>query len=440
MKLTTKTDLHLTYCTNIHPGETWAEVEHNLKQYVLPLKTRLSPDKPFGIGLRLADTAARELLDRDNLSKFKAWLQTHDLYVFTLNGFPYGGFHHQVVKDKVYAPDWRSSERLNYTLRLIEILTALLPNSLDGGISTLPLSYKPWLQNSDEKRTLHQSSLNLAIAIAKMVRIYQNTGKLLHIDLEPEPDGMLENTTEVINFFRDWLLPIAGSWLQQEFSVSQTIAETWVREHIGVCYDTCHFAVEYEEPEDIVRRLNNAGIKIGKIQLSSAIKIDIPLEINQRKLILEKLSPFAESTYLHQVIARYEDKSNETAASNLRHYSDLSLALPHFLTTEAREWRTHFHVPIFVGNHTTGVQPQLFESTQEHIEKLFQLLPDVATHHLEIETYTWEVLPSEMKLDILTSIEREYQWVLSAINKRSLVNKQVGEVIYPQGYRFAYKT
>ena len=119
MKLTTKTDLHLTYCTNIHPGETWAEVEHNLRQYVLPLKTRLCRDRPFGIGLRLADVAARELLEDDNLDRFRAWLQTHNLYVFTLNGFPYGGFHHQVVKDKVYAPDWSTSERLDYTLRLI---------------------------------------------------------------------------------------------------------------------------------------------------------------------------------------------------------------------------------------------------------------------------------------------------------------------------------
>ncbi|MBE9043629.1 metabolite traffic protein EboE [Pleurocapsales cyanobacterium LEGE 10410] len=414
MKLATKTDLHLTYCTNIHPGETWTEVEQNLKQYILPLKTRLSPDRPFGIGLRLANIAAKELLDEDNLARFQTWLQTQDLYVFTLNGFPYGGFHHQIVKDKVYAPDWRSSERLDYTVRLMEILKVLLPDSLDGGISTLPISYKPWQQNHDDiQQTLHQSSLNLAIAIAKMVRIHQNTGKLLHIDLEPEPDGMLENTAEMIDFFQDWLLPIAGKWLQQELSVSQAIAESWITEHIRVCYDTCHFAVEYEEPKEIVQKLACAGIKIGKIQLSSAIKIDIPTKIEQRQLILEKLLPFAESTYLHQVIARHGDKSD---LKHLKHYSDLSTALPHFLTTEAKEWRTHFHVPIFIRNYTTGLQRQLFESTQEHIEKLLQLLSDnFVSHHLEIETYTWEVLPPEMKLDILTSIEREYRWVLSAI-------------------------
>ena len=408
MKLATQTDLHLTYCSNIHPGETWTEVESNLKQYLPQLKARLSPDDPFGIGLRLADIAARELLTGDHLAQFQIWLRSQDLYVFTLNGFPFGSFHHQVVKDQVYAPDWCTSERLDYTLRLIEILTVLLPSDLDGGISTLPISYKPWWQNSEGKEgVLHQSSLNLAIAIAKLAEVYQQTGKLIHIDLEPEPDGMLENTQEVIDFFQDWLFPTAGKWLQEHRGVEQSVAKDWITEHIRVCYDTCHFAVEYEEPQDIIQNFKTAGIKIGKIQLSSAIKIDILPEINQRKAILDKISPFAESTYLHQVIAKH-------GGGNFQHYADLSTALEHFLTTEAQEWRTHFHVPIFIPKF------QLFESTQDHIVKLLTMLPnDDLGHHLEIETYTWEVLPTELKLDILTSIEREYQWVLSVITNQS---------------------
>lgn len=407
MKLATQTDLHLTYCSNIHPGETWAEVKHNLKQYIPQLKARLSPDDSFGVGLRLADIAARELLEGDNLVQLKAWLDEQDLYVFTLNGFPFGSFHHQVVKDKVYAPDWSTSERLEYTLKLIEILTVLLPPELDGGISTLPISYKPWWQNAEDKeRVLHQSSLNLGIAISKLVEVYQQTGKLIHIDLEPEPDGMLENTQEMIDFFQDWLLPIAGKWLQKNSEVEQLVAENWIREYVRVCYDTCHFAVEYEEPQDIIRRFNNAGIKIGKIQLSSAIKIAISSQQIQRQPILEQLSSFAESTYLHQVIANHGE-------GNLQHYADLSNALEHFLTTEAKEWRTHFHVPLFISKY------QLFESTQDHLVKLLNMLPnDAISHHLEIETYTWEVLPAEIKLDILTSIEREYQWVLSVISSK----------------------
>ena len=411
MKLATKNELHLTYCTNIHPGETWQEVESNLKQYIPQLKARLSPDKPFGIGLRLADIAAKELLEADNLAKFKTWLQSEDLYVFTLNGFPFGSFHHQVVKDKVYAPDWTKPERLDYTLRLIDILAVLLPDNLDGGISTLPVSYKLWWRNSEEKeRVLREGSLNLAYAIAKLAEVEQNTGKLIHIDLEPEPDGMLENSQEIIDYFQNWLIPVAGEWLQNKKGIERSQAETWIREYIRVCYDTCHFAVEYEQPENIIRAFKDAGIKIGKIQLSSAIKIDIPPESDRRKAILDELSPFAESTYLHQVIADHGEE-------NFKHYNDLGNALKHFLTTDATQWRTHFHVPIFVANY------HLFESTQDHISQLLQMLPNEAIgHHLEIETYTWEVLPPEMKLDISTSIEREYQWILSVISQQSTVN------------------
>lgn len=409
MKLSTTNDLHLTYCTNIHPGETWSEVESNLKQYLPQLKTRLSPDSLFGVGLRLANIAVKELLEQDNLIKFKTWLKSEDLYVFTLNGFPYGEFHHQVVKDKVYAPDWTKTERLDYTLRLITVLATLLPNDIDGGISTVPISYKPWCHDSEEReKVLHYGSLNLAQAIAKMAEVYQSTGKLIHIDLEPEPDGMLENSQEVINFFHNWLLPVGKQWLSQHLGISYSVAEYWIKQHIRVCYDTCHFAIEYEEPQDIVQRFRDAEIKIGKIQLSSAIKIAVPVVKSERQSIIDKLLPFAESTYLHQVIAR---ESEET----FKHYADLADALEQFLTTEAQEWRTHFHVPIFLANY------EQFESTQDHIAKLLQMLPneDIG-HHLEIETYTWEVLPQEMKLDILTSIEREYQWVLNTLKTSAL--------------------
>ena len=409
MKLTAQNDLHLTYCTNIHPGESWEEVKINLQQYIPQLKAKLSSDRPFGIGLRLADTAAQELLTGDNLVRFKAWLEQENLYVFTLNGFPYGGFHHQVVKDKVYAPDWSQSTRLDYTLRLIQILKALLPDGMDGGISTLPLSYKPWWQSPQEREnTFEQSSIYLAQVVVQLAEVSKSTGKILHLDLEPEPDGLLENTTEMIGFFQNWLFPVAGNWLQQQLGVDQETAQSLITEHIRVCYDTCHFAIEYEEPQEIIQRFQDAGIKIGKIQLSSAIKIAIPPEQAERKLILDKLAPFAESTYLHQVIAQNSDRS-------LDRYRDLTTALPDLLTTEAGEWRTHFHVPIFIRNY------QLFESTQEHIEQLLRLLPDnFVSHHLEIETYTWEVLPPDMKLDLATSIEREYQWVLAQIEDREL--------------------
>ena len=399
MKIDIEQNVHLTYCTNVHPGEEWEQIRTNLEQYIPALKARLSPENAFGIGLRLGDRAARTLLEEDYLAQFQAWLTAHDLYVFTLNGFPYGGFHHQVVKDQVYAPDWSMRSRLTYTIRLAKILAALLPPGIDGSISTLPLSYKPWWDaGTQPQHILTQSSFNLALIAAELANIRAATGKLLHIDLEPEPDGLLENAAEVIRFFQDWLLPIGGRYLAERHGIAQASAQSLLHEHIQVCYDTCHFAVEYEDPASVFERFSAAGIKIGKIQLSAAIKVSLTAP---REQIAKRLRPFAESTYLHQVIERWSD-------GTLHRHRDLTDALPHLEQSPAQEWRTHFHVPIFIHDY------QILQSTQDDLATVLNLLPDYPVcQHLEIETYTWDVLPPQLKIDLLASIEREYQWVLS---------------------------
>lgn len=402
--------LHLTYCTNIHPGESWPDVFTNLKTYIPTLKQRLSPDAPFGLGLRLAEVASHTLLDGDTLAEFQQWLGHENVYVFTMNGFPFGGFHRQVVKDHVYAPDWTHPKRVDYTLQLVNSLAVLLPNDtstfpgLDGGISTVPLSYKPWwTTEAEQEKVYRQSSQHVAEIAAQMHRVENETGQHLHLDLEPEPDGMVENATEVIDFFHEWLFPIGGGYLVAEYGITPAEAEVWLRRHIQVCYDTCHFAVEYEDPLTALDRFKQAGINIGKIQLSAALQVKLPTDMEKRREIGDRLRPFAESTYLHQVIERHPDGS-------LHHYPDLVEALPHLDSTPANEWRTHFHVPIFLKDY------QMLESTQDHIQHLLQGLTATSNcRHLEIETYTWDVLPPDMKLDISTSIQREYEWVLAQL-------------------------
>jgi len=405
MRLSCDSPYHLTYCTNIHPGEHWQSVFTNLQTYIPQLKQKVSPNQPFGIGLRLANIASEELLSGNALAEFQDWLTAQHCYVFTLNGFPYGGFHHQVVKEQVYAPDWSQTERFHYTQRLVTILGTLLPESLDGGISTVPLSYKPWWQPYPEQLSvIFKSSVHhLAAIAAEMAKVEATTGKLLHLDLEPEPDALLENADEVIAFYQDWLLTVGVKYLQREWGVNFPTAERWLKRHIRVCYDTCHFAVAYEEPATTFAKFQQAGIAIGKFQLSAAIRIPIPRELSQRQALYHSLEPFAESTYLHQVIEQQANRS-------LNHYSDLGDALTTLNTTTATEWRTHFHVPIFIDRY-----PPFF-STQDHIADILKQLPQVPDcSHLEIETYTWEVLPSDLKLDLLSSIQREYEWVLATL-------------------------
>lgn len=410
MQLANHPKTHLTYCTNIHSGEHWDEVRNQLKKHVPELKKRIAPDKPFGIGLRLSAIAAEELLKGDRLIQLKDWLQREGLYVFTMNGFPYGSFHHQRVKDHVYQPDWQTDERLEYTLNLIKILSSLLPEGIDGGISTSPLSYKPWLSNSTEREEVFQtSSRKLAQAAHAMAQINEKQGRELHLDIEPEPDCLLENTRETVAFFTDWLYPKGSNYLVDKYGLSHAEAVEMLKTHIAVCYDTCHFAVEYEDPRHTIKQFREADIRIGKVQISAALKVALAGSEAHRKTILTQLKSFEESTYLHQVIARKSDGS-------LTHYPDLPEALPALAQSDAQEWRIHYHVPIFTD------QFDALNTTQDEIIKSLEILLETdECNHFEIETYTWEVLPEELKVDITHSIEREYRWALNCINEINTV-------------------
>jgi len=391
--------LHLTYCTNIHPADGWAAVSDSLGRFAPALKQRFAPEAPFGLGLRLSARDARELLD-GHLEEFRARLDRDGLYVAIINGFPFGSFHRSVVKADVYTPDWREDARVAYTLDLVAILERLLPAGLDGGVSTVPLSYKAWMPTSDVDGW-RRVTANVVRVVERLVRIRRQTGACIHLDIEPEPDCSIENTDETIAFFEEWLLPQGAPRLAAATGSTVDEARQDVLEHVRVCFDCCHFAVEYEDPADAVARLTGAGIRIGRIQLSSAIQLDIPDEADAAAAVRERLRPFADPVYLHQVIER--------ADGRLRHFPDLGEALASG-QGRAREWRVHFHVPLFTREYDG------LSSTQEYVRAVLEAIGrEPFTTHLEIETYTWDVLPPHMKIDLLDSIGREYEWVLGVL-------------------------
>ncbi|MCC9167445.1 metabolite traffic protein EboE [Pontibacter harenae] len=391
---------HLSYCTNIHQGETWDEVFQSLKEYFPPLKQQLSPDQPLGIGLRLSDLASRELMEGEELFNFKAWLQEQGLYVFTMNGFPFGGFHKQVVKDDVHQPDWTTKTRVAYTIRLAHILSMLLPKGVEGGISTSPLSYKPWYTGKQEayNETTRTATENLVEVVAELISIKSVTGKSIHIDIEPEPDGFLENSHEFISFYTNQLIPVGVEKLKQELSAAE-VTEA-IKEHIQLCYDVCHFALAYEKPAETFDKLKEAGIKVGKIQLSAALKVTLPNNVTDKAAVAERLAAFVEPTYLHQVVERGAD-------NKLTQYPDLPQALAQINKPDAEEWRIHFHVPLFTDSYNGLL------STQGDIKAVLDILKqEQLTQHLEVETYTWDVLPQDLKKELHDSIQREMEWVI----------------------------
>ncbi|MBS7253972.1 metabolite traffic protein EboE [Flavobacterium branchiicola] len=406
-------DGHLSYCTNIHSGESWEAVFKSIQTYCVPLKKKVSPDMPFGIGLRLSYQAATELVLDDNLSLFKDWLLQNEMYVFTMNGFPYGNFHNEPVKDKVHLPDWTSSERLNYTKLLFTILGQLLPEGIEGGISTSPLSYKHWYKTEASLIQARQIATKQLITIViQLVEFYQTSGIFMHLDIEPEPDGIIENSDEYIAFFRDYLLKDGASILAAHLSCSLSQAEEHIRNHLQLCYDVCHFAIGYEESEEVIKKMEKHGLKIGKLQISAALKCTVLSDASVDEL-QSCLRNFDEPTYLHQVVIKTTDE-------RLHKFNDLKNGIEAMKRDDFMELRTHFHVPIFIEDY------QLLQSTQCDIVNILQNWKKTGfTKHLEIETYTWEVLPAHLQLDLTQSIERELKWVLNKVTaevKEQIIN------------------
>src|ERR1041385_8257629 len=389
--------LHLAYCTNVHRGETWPETFAALKDYTLAVRQRVCPDKPYAIDLRLSHQAAVELSDRAALLDFQRWLGQHHCYVFTINGFPYGQFHGERIKEQVYLPDWTSEQRLDYSNLLFDVLAQLLPRDVSGSVSTVPCGYKELVTTGEELNIIRD---NLWKCVQHVARISQQTGRKLHLGLEPEPLCVLECSGEVIHFF---------DRMRAEHRNDPRLCEI-----LGVNYDTCHLAVEFEEPRNAVRALQQHGIRISKFHLSSALKVKPTAETR------EALRAFADDIYLHQTVVRKADGSRVI-------YRDLKDVLaaeppPDHAALEGEEWRIHFHIPLH------SPPSALFENTSDHLLGVLDLLqadPGICSH-LEMETYTWEVLPPELKsLSVVDQIAAEYEWTLARLGERGLASLAV---------------
>jgi hypothetical protein len=376
---------HLAYCANIHRGETWAETFNALEIYTLAVKERVCPSRPYAIGLRLSAQAARELAQGEALAQFQRWLERHNCYVFTINGFPFGSFHGQRVKEQVYLPDWTSPERLDYTNRLFDLLAQLVPTDVEGSVSTVPGSFKEFIKTDEQRLAMRK---NIFQCVEHIDRLSQKTRRVLHLGLEPEPLGFLETTAETVEFFER---------IRDEHPNDPRLERC-----LGVNYDTCHLAVEYEEPSQALAELRRHQIKVSKLHLSSALKA------RPTAAARSALAGFADNVYLHQVIARGAD-------GRLVRFRDLDDALS--AGAPADEWRVHFHIPL----HCPATE--WFEATTDHLLGVFDVLkaePGLCSH-LEMETYTWEVLPASMKSpSVVDQLAAEYAWCLEHLSARGL--------------------
>lgn len=356
----------ITYCSNIHPGESWVETFAQLSLHLPAVKEAVAPDSLFPIGLRLSNRAANEI-GEDDSKRFADWFLEQGCFVPTINGFPFGTFHSAVVKGNVYLPDWRHPERVAYTLKLATLLDGWLPDGMRGSISTVPIGFKAHI-NGDGHGIVVK---NLLAVLEHLDSLRQKSGKEIILSLEPEPGCVLETTGDTVAFFEQLQMPVE------------------LRSLLGICYDCCHQAVEFEGPAEALKLLVAADIAIGKVQVSSALSLMDP-----DRSILEKL---CEQCYLHQVVIR--NKRDE-----LYRYDDLPEALALHAGESGEEWRIHFHVPVFLENTPWSSTTRFF------VEETLPLLANDVL--LEIETYTWEAMPPELRVGTVTeSIIREIKWL-----------------------------
>ncbi len=379
---------HLAYCTNIHPAESWAETCDMLARDVLAVRDRLresgrlATGKPFAIGLRLSARAARELIEEtDGIARFRDWLSDNETYVFTINGFPYGSFHGTRVKERVFQPDWTSDDRVSYTRDLFQILAGIARPETGGSVSTLPGSHKSF--RADES-LIRRNLLEISGLIEDLS---EASGIDLHLGLEPEPIGHFENTPETLAFFER---------LRRDATDEQQLGR-----RIGLNYDCCHFALQYESAYDALDAIVREGIRLSKTHLSSALAFD-PHDTRA----IDTLHGFDEPVYFHQSLLRREN-------GEITRFTDLPdfLARADDIPADTTEARVHFHIPL-----DSEPQPPL-RSTRDHA---LDTITWCKTHpeacsHFEIETYTWAVLPPQMRRPVHEQIAAEYAWALALI-------------------------
>ncbi|MFE2489517.1 metabolite traffic protein EboE [Streptomyces mirabilis] len=348
--------VHLAYCTNVHPAETLDGVLAQLRDHCEPVRRRLGRDR-LGIGLWLARDAAHALVtDPSALRGLRTELEHRGLEVVTLNGFPYEGFGAEEVKYRVYHPDWADPERLAHTTDLARVLAQLLPDDVtEGSISTLPLA---WRTAYDQERATAAHTALTTLA-ERLDALHELTGRSLRIGLEPEPGCTVETT-------RDALAPLTAIG----------------HDRIGICVDTCHLATSFEDPHTALDALAQARVPIVKSQLSAALHAEHP----HLPEVRAALAAFDEPRFLHQ--------TRTLTAAGLRGTDDLGEALAGDALPDASPWRAHFHVPL----HAAPAAP--LTSTLPVLRAALARLvggPHPLTHHLEVETYTWQALPPELR-------------------------------------------
>jgi len=385
---------HLTYSTLVHQTDNWEQLWKSVNTYLPAVKARVAPHEKFGVCLRTSAPSA-ELLSAEpsKVADLKKFFADNDLYLYTANAFVYGVFKKQVIKEDVYEPDWATPERRDYTKKVANLLAELAPEGINPSIQSAPLGFKPKVTGED---VVEAYTSNVIDVVAHLVELKKKTGKTVTLGLEPEPRCYLETTDETITYFKNHLFSGAtAKRLAKQTGLNEADAAQAMRDYTGVVFDIGHQAVGYEDIPASLQKLVDSGVQIVKLQEAASMYIP---DVSQK--IVDALQTFAKTIYLSQTCQKKDGK--------MTWFLNLEDAFEDWYKNPGpREWRTHFHVPVFLND--LGA----FGTTRFALEQAlaFHKKTPLSTH-LEIETYTWDVLPDHLKTgDIVEYVTRELDWV-----------------------------
>lgn len=385
---------HLTYSTLVHPGDNWSEMKNSLVTYVPEVKKRFSPNAPMGVSLRLAHASVEELLAKPTERVWlKKFLEENQLYIFTVNAFPYGPFKGEIVKEQVYEPDWTTQARTKYTMDIANILAEVTDQSVEPTIQTAPLAFRP---KATSEEFIDSFNENIYRVIAHLMALEKKSGHRVKLALEPEPFCFLETIPETVLWFKNNVYSLKAAEKIAHYS-GEPLSEVFgaIRRYLGVVLDICHQSVAFESIAEDINLLSEAGIPIFKLQEAAALRVD-----NVTTEIVEELKKYTGTIYLSQ--------TTELRDGVTTRFLNLEDAIAAWEREPGpREWRTHFHVPVFLKD----LGP--FQTTRSGIDDALRVHARTPlSNHLEIETYTWDVLPEHLKTgDITEYVVRELEYV-----------------------------
>ncbi len=293
------------YCMNIHPYGDLEGFMEALRVHPPRIAELLGKKEPLKVGIWLPASAFPAA--HRKAGEAARLLEEANACAFTANAFPWGRFHRTRVKEKAYVPSWHEKERLDYTLQVAQLLVRLLPEETEEAtVSTLPLGY-------GRKFDIGPAVENVRACLLELAALHRRTGKRIRLVFEPEPFCAMETAEDVERVWE---------------ALRQEAGEALTAEYAGVCVDLAHAVCVFEDPAETIVRLEEAGMRVGKVHLSAAA-------VSSNKPTTEELQPLADSVYLHQTFVKRPD-------GRIERFEDLPEAMKN--PPEGR-WRIHYHLP-----------------------------------------------------------------------------------------------